>query len=475
VRSIELTFPILAVLALPLGCGGAGSNPSGASSSNRLPPETSQAQATAAAPADGLGRKFEAWIAAVNSADRARIGDVWSGAKDVESRVAADMALAERSGGLELFRVEDATTFELLAIVRSREPARWLCVQFNVEEDVPHAIQAISVRSTGAQSERDKTAGVPPLDDKARAQVVQALIRELHRSYVLPDKVALMDRELNTRLRQNAYDSVVSRLALARTLTLDLQRVNPDKHLHVDAECSRGRSGSGPETRPPPSATDRPRVFGEVRRLDGNVAYIEIATFGVPGPAAKDEIRDTMSQAADAAAIIFDVRRNGGGEPETVALVSSYVFGAEPVHLNSIYWRVPGRTDDFFTDPRVQGAKFGPTKPVYVLTSGRTFSAAEEFTYNLQTRKRATIVGETTGGGANPGDVVPLPENFSAFVPNGRAINPITNTNWEGTGVKPDVDATMETALDAALKLALAQVASAGGAKRDGGPVKTKK
>jgi hypothetical protein len=477
VRSIELTFPILVALALPLSCSGAGANPGGASSSNRPPPETSQALAAPAAPADGLGRKFEGWIAAVNSGDPARIGAVWSGAKDVEARVATDMALAQRSGGLELFRVEDATALEILAIVRSREPARWLCVQFDVEEDVPHAIQAISVHPTGAQSERDKSAGVPPLDDKARAQVVQALIRELHRSYVFPDKAAAMDRELNTRLRQNAYDSVVSRLALARTLTLDLQRVNPDKHLHVDAECSRGRSGSGPETRPPPSAqtTDRPRVFGDVRRLDGNVAYIEIATFGVPGPAAKDEIRDTMSQAADAAAIIFDVRRNGGGEPETVALVSSYLFGAEPVHLNSIYWRVPGRTDDFFTDPRVQGAKFGPTKPVYVLTSGRTFSAAEEFTYNLQTRKRATIVGETTGGGANPGDVVPLPENFSAFVPNGRAINPITNGNWEGTGVKPDVEATAETALEAALKLALAQVASAGGARPDAGVVKKKK
>jgi C-terminal processing protease CtpA/Prc len=102
----------------------------------------------------------------------------------------------------------------------------------------------------------------------------------------------------------------------------------------------------------------------------------------------------------------------------------------------------------------VQGTKFGPTKPVYVLTSSHTFSAAEEFTYNLQTRKRATIVGETTGGGAHPGDMVSLPFGLMAFVPNGRAINPITHTNWEGTGVKPDVTIPADTALETALKLA---------------------
>jgi C-terminal processing protease CtpA/Prc len=174
----------------------------------------------------------------------------------------------------------------------------------------------------------------------------------------------------------------------------------------------------------------------------------------VPANEVREEVRDTMSQAADAAAIIFDVRHNGGGEPETVALVTSYVFGSEPVHLNSLYWRIPDRTDDFYTDPRVQGTKFGPTKPVFVLTSSHTFSAAEEFTYNLQTRKRATIVGETTGGGAHPGDMVSLPFGLTVFVPNGRAINPITHTNWEGTGVKPDVAIPAETALETAHKLA---------------------
>ncbi len=468
-------IPMLLAAALPAGCHGAAANPSGAAST-RPPPEMTQAQAAAAAPSDAVGQKFEAWVAAINSADRARIDAVWSGTKDAELRASTDMTVAERTGGFELHRVEDATSTEMLAVVRAKRTERWLCLFFDVDADPPHAIHTIQLRPTSAPDKDATTA--QPLEDKARRQVVQALARELNRAYVFPEKAQAMERELDTRQRQHAYDTAASRIAFARALTEDMQRVTRDKHLHVEVECSRGAARSGREHRAPATApdTDRPRVFGQTRRLDGNIAYLDIATFGVPGNEARDEIRDAMSAAADAAAIIFDVRRNGGGEPETVALVSSYLFGAEPVHLNSLYWRIPDRTDDFFTDPRVQGAKFGPTKPVYVLTSGRTFSAAEEFTYNLQTRKRAVIVGETTGGGAHPGDMVPLPHGFTVFVPSGRAINPITNTNWEGTGVTPDVAVTADAALETAHKLALEKTASGrSDERRDGGAAPSKK
>jgi C-terminal processing protease CtpA/Prc len=163
-----------------------------------------------------------------------------------------------------------------------------------------------------------------------------------------------------------------------------------------------------------------------------------------------------MDEASDARALIIDLRRNGGGSPGTVALVSSYLFDDEPVHLNSLYWRPSDTTQDFWTDPGVEGRKFGGAKPVYVLTSSRTFSAAEEFTYNLQTRERAVIVGETTGGGAHPGGVVQLPHGLNVFVPSGRAINPITKTNWEGTGIVPDVPVPAADALEAALAAARA-------------------
>jgi hypothetical protein len=425
-----------------------------------------------------VGQKFEAWVAALNSADATRIGAVWNGAKDGEFRASMDRTLTERSGGFELFRVEDATETEMLAVVRSRRTERWSCLLFSIESDPPHAIQAISLRPTSAPSDPDNGgAAAAPLDNKVRKQVIQALARELNRAYVYPDKAVASEREIDTRQHQHAYDALVSRLAFARALTDDVRRVTHDKHLRVDADCSRGAARPTREQRAPASeiAADR-RVFGQARRLDGNVAYIDIVTFGIAAEKARDEIRDTMSAAADAGAVILDVRHNRGGEPETVALVSSYLFGAEPVHLNSLYWRVSDRTDESFTDPRVQGAKFGPSKPVYVLTSGQTFSAAEEFTYNLQARKRAIVVGETTGGGAHPSDMTPLPNGFTVVIPTGRAINPITNTNWEGTGVKPDVAVAADAAIETAHKLALEKVGPGGGETlHDGGVPGSKK
>ena len=124
------------------------------------------------------------------------------------------------------------------------------------------------------------------------------------------------------------------------------------------------------------------------------------------------------------------------------------------MHLNSLYFRPTDRTDHFYTRRVVAGKRFGAIKPVYVLTSNRTFSAAEEFTYNLQSLKRATIVGDITGGGAHPGGVVPVTAAFSVFVPSGRAINPITGTNWEGTGVRPEIAVPADSALGAALAAA---------------------
>lgn len=204
-------------------------------------------------------------------------------------------------------------------------------------------------------------------------------------------------------------------------------------------------------------------AFGRTERLAGDIAYVEILSFGFPPEAVREEASRIMSAAADAKALILDLRANGGGSPFTVALVASYVFGADPVHLNSLYFRPADRTDDFYTDPRVTGTRFGPTKPVYVLTSSRTFSGAEEFAYDLQTRKRATIVGETTGGGANPGGPVPLPYGLTLFVPTGRAINPITKTNWEGVGVKPDVAVDANSGLDVAHPLAQQALAASAG------------
>ena len=133
-----------------------------------------------------------------------------------------------------------------------------------------------------------------------------------------------------------------------------------------------------------------------------------------------------------------------------VALISSYLFGAEPVHLNDLYWREGDSTHQWWTLPYVPGKRYGDKRPVFLLTAKRTFSAAEEFTYNLKNLKRATIVGETTGGGAHPGGGRRVNAHFMVWVPSGRAINPYSKTNWEGTGVKPDIDVPADQALKVA-------------------------
>jgi C-terminal processing protease CtpA/Prc len=155
--------------------------------------------------------------------------------------------------------------------------------------------------------------------------------------------------------------------------------------------------------------------------------------------------------------VIVDLRRNGGGEPSSVAHLLSHFFAPGDVrHLNDIYTRPTDATQQYWTNPSVPVRYTGP---VYVLTSKRTFSGGEEAAYDFQTQKRATLVGETTGGGANPGDFIAIAEGFGAFIPTGRAINPVTGTNWEHVGVKPDVAVpaadALRTAHAAALREAL--------------------
>lgn len=156
-----------------------------------------------------------------------------------------------------------------------------------------------------------------------------------------------------------------------------------------------------------------------------------------------------MNFLAYADAIIFDLRQNGGGSPSMIQLISSYLFD-EPTHLNSFYIRKEDTTKQFWTQAWVDGPKMSDAL-VYVLTSRNTFSGAEEFTYNLKNLKRGTIIGETTGGGAHPVDGRIFANlNVAMSLPFGRAINPITGTNWEGTGVTPDIEVPQEKALDVA-------------------------
>ena len=298
------------------------------------------------------------------------------------------------------------------------------------------------------------------IDAATRTKVIDGVLKRLNDSYVFPEVAKKMEQSIRERVDKKEYDQVTSAKEFASKLTNDLQAVSKDKHLRV-----RYSNRAIPERAPrrEPTAEEREQEkrelawmnygFSKVERLPGNVGYVEFRGFMAPVLGA-DTVAAAMNFVNGTDALIFDMRNNGGGDPEMVALICSYLFGPEPVHLNDLYWREGNRTDEFWTKKEVPGKRY-LNRDVYVLTSNRTFSGAEEFTYNLKNLKRATIIGETTGGGAHPGGGFRITENFGMFVPTGRAISPITKTNWEGTGVTPDVAVPADQALLTAQIIAL--------------------
>jgi C-terminal processing protease CtpA/Prc len=167
-----------------------------------------------------------------------------------------------------------------------------------------------------------------------------------------------------------------------------------------------------------------------------------------------DTVVAVMSFFANTDALIVDLCKCRGGDPDMVALIASYFLGEERTQLSSIYWREGNVTQESWTLPYVPGKRYG-SKPIYVLTSKDTFSGAEALAYDLKTLRRATIIGEITRGGAQPGSPYRLSSHFDVFIPIGRSINPVTGTNWEGTGVIPDISVPQEQAFNVAYSMAL--------------------
>lgn len=294
-----------------------------------------------------------------------------------------------------------------------------------------------------AEAAKDAPAAVTPA---AQVAVVQALAQQLDAKYVFPEIARNVATRLNAKAAAGGYAKAKTPAALADALTHDLQELARDGHFKVDYEPQfRARPAGTP---PPPSedeiAMGRRHAgrmsygLGRIERLPGNVGYLEVRGFGPP-ELVGDQITAAMKLVSGSDALILDLRRNGGGEPATVAHLMSHFFPrGDQRHLNDLYYRVEDRTQQYWTNPAVE-VRYD--KPVYVLTSKQTFSGGEECAYDFQTQKRGTLVGEATGGGSNPGDVFALANGFVAFIPTGKAINPVTGTNWEHVGVKPDIAA----------------------------------
>jgi hypothetical protein len=302
------------------------------------------------------------------------------------------------------------------------------------------------------------------IDAATLTGIIQSLSEKLRTHYVFPDVAEEICFRLQKHLEDGEYDDITDGEFLALALTTHMQAVNQDKHLGVKwyPEPLPDHKGSllqNPERVDEWRKRARLDNYGvhKVERLAGNVGYIDIRYFYRTSWGSGDTVVAAMNFLANMHAVIVDLRKCGGGNPGTVAMISSYFFDKEPVHLNSMYWREDDLTEQYWTLPYVPGQRLADT-PVYVLTSKDTFSGGEEFAYNLQTRQRATLVGETTGGGAHPGSPYRLHPHFEVFIPRGRAINPITNQNWEGSGVHPDISTTQEQALNVAFRLALESI-----------------
>ena len=304
------------------------------------------------------------------------------------------------------------------------------------------------------------------IDAATRTKVIDGILKRLNDSYVFPEVAKKMEQSIRERVGKKEYDEITSAKQFAMKLTNDLQAISKDKHLRV-----RYSHEAIPERGPrrEPTAEEREQRkrdlswsnhgFAKVERLRGNIGYLEFLNF-MDDELGADTVAAAMNFVNNTEALIIDMRSNGGGNPAMVALVCSYLFGPEPVHLNDLYWREGDRTQEFWTRKEIAGKRY-LNKDVYVLTSKRTFSGAEEFAYNLKNLKRATIIGETTGGGAHPGGGFRISEHFGMFVPTGRAISPITKTNWEGTGVTPDVAVPADHALLVARVIALKKLVPA--------------
>lgn len=302
------------------------------------------------------------------------------------------------------------------------------------------------------------------LTEADRDDVITNLAGELRDNYIFPDVADKLATLLEKKNREGDFREFSDGVEFTGVLTQVMREETNDLHFstmydeHFPDELldlEEGEEGAPGGFDPRREEQLRRKNFGfeKIERLKGNVGYLDLRAFnGSPG--ALETAVAAMNYLANSDALIIDLRRNGGGSPAMIQLMLSYLYDGDPIHFNSFYNRPEDSHKQFWTLPYVPGRRLADAD-IFVLTSGFTGSAAEEFAYDIQTLERGTLVGRTTAGAAHPGGMFPLGHHIAAFIATGRAINPVTNTDWEGVGVKPDVDVPDEVALERAHALAL--------------------
>lgn len=301
------------------------------------------------------------------------------------------------------------------------------------------------------------------LDRELQTEIIQSLSERLRAYYIFPDVAERVCEGLKGHLDAGDYSDITEGEFFAYALTTHMQEICHDEHLWVkwhleplpnDEETLRLSEAWRQEQQHQAKIDNY--GFHKIERLTGNVGYLEIRYLHRPSWGGHIAVA-AMNFLANTDALIIDLRKCTGGYPGMVSLVSSYLLGEEPAHLNSIYWRDDDATQQYWTLPYVPGPRLND-KPLYILISKKTFSGGEGFAYDMQARKRAVIIGEQTDGGAHPGASYRLHPHFEVFIPIGNPIHPITGKNWEGVGIAPDTLVSAEFALKAAHKMALEEI-----------------
>jgi retinol-binding protein 3 len=410
-----------------------------------------------AIPSTLAGEALRGWFEAFNSGDSTRLV-TFLRAYGSEQANEPPMQFRRMTGGFDLISIERSDPRHIEFAVRERNGPTTAIGDIELPAGEPRRMIGPNLQALGPKV----LPSAARIDAAERARVVERAAVLLDSFYVFPDVARRMGDSARARLARHEYDGIGSGPAFARRLTDDFTAISHDKHLAVRYSARilpQLPPDNGPPQAPSPDDVARRRAeaaqencsFEKVERMEGNVGYLKFDGFDDVDYCA-ETVAAAMTFLSGTRALIIDLRQNGGGSPRMVELISSYLFDSR-THLNDLWTRSTNRTEEFWTRDSVAGRKFGGTKPVYVLTSSRTFSGAEEFSNNLKTLKRATIVGETTGGGAHPVRPRGIDDHFFIGVPFARAINPITKSNWEGTGVAPDVKVPAADALATAVKM----------------------
>ena len=435
---MKLRFAWNALVALALGVGTAGA----------------QSALAPVIPSTPAADVLRAWLDAFNSGDSARMSAYYLRYQPDRS-LPVELSFREQTGGFDLIDIERSEPRRIEFIAKDRAGRNTAYGVFDLSASQPPTA-TFSIVGLGP----NVSPSALRIDAGTRARVIDISIGELERHYVFPDVAKRLGDSLRARRARGAYDSYDNGVSFALKLTSDLREIGHDKHLWMTYSASpfAGIMLQSPSRATPPGAA-RPMAAGgahcgvvKTDTLPGNVGHLELSLFADPEICGAS-ISSAMSALADTRALIVDLRNNGGGSPDMVAHLASYLVSRR-THLNDLWTRRTGKTQQFWTRDDIPGRKFGGEKPVFVLTSSRTFSAAEEFAYDLAAINRATIVGETTGGGAHPVNRHRIDDHFTLAVPVARAINPITHTNWEGVGVEPKVKVPATDALETAQRLA---------------------